>query len=217
MPSVDYRSLAVDVLDKVGGEENVASLTHCATRLRFKLKDVNKADKAAVERLAGVITVMEAGGQFQVVVGNNVPIVYAEIGQISKLTAEGADTGGGKEEGSLLNRFIALVSVDLPPILWPLAGAGLLKAFLAMGTQFGWLDAASTTYAILNAAADGAVLLPADLPRGQRGQAVQDQPVHLDGDRGGPVLPGHRRPGQRRPTRSPSSASRWPWSPTPPR
>ena len=74
MPSVDYRSLAVDVLDKVGGETNVASLTHCATRLRFKLKDVNKADKAAVERLAGVITVMEAGGQFQVVIGNNVSI-----------------------------------------------------------------------------------------------------------------------------------------------
>jgi len=155
MPSVDYRSLAVDVLDKVGGEENVASLTHCATRLRFKLKDGNKADKAAVERLAGVITVMEAGGQFQVVVGNNVPIVYAEIGQISKLTADGADAGGGKEEGNLLNRFIALISSIFQPLLWPLAGAGLLKAFLAMGTQFGWLDAASTTYTILNAAADG--------------------------------------------------------------
>jgi len=155
MPSVDYRSLAVDVLDKVGGEANVASLTHCATRLRFKLKDVAKADKAAVERLAGVITVMEAGGQFQVVVGNNVPIVYAEIGQISKLTADGADAGGGKEEGSLLNRFIALISSIFTPILWPLAGAGLLKAFLAMGTQFGWLDAAGTTYAILNAAGDG--------------------------------------------------------------
>ena len=155
MPSVDYRSLAVDVLDKVGGEGNVASLTHCATRLRFKLKDVNKADKAAVERLPGVITVMEAGGQFQVVIGNNVSIAYAEIGQISKLTAEGTDAGGGKEEGSLLNRFIALVSSIFTPILWPLAGAGLLKAFLAMAAQFGWLDAAGTTYAILNAAGDG--------------------------------------------------------------
>ncbi|HEY3547847.1 MAG TPA: beta-glucoside-specific PTS transporter subunit IIABC [Propionicimonas sp.] len=155
MPSVDYRSLAVDVLDKVGGETNVASLTHCATRLRFKLKDVNKADKAAVERLAGVITVMEAGGQFQVVIGNNVSIAYAEIGQISKLTGDNADAGGGEEKGSLLNRFIALISSIFTPILWPLAGAGLLKAFLAMATTFGWLDATGTTYAILNAAGDG--------------------------------------------------------------
>ena len=80
MPSVDYRSLAGDVLEKVGGEANVASLTHCATRLRFRLKDTAKADKQAVERIPGVITVMEAGGQFQVVVGNNVSIAYAEIG-----------------------------------------------------------------------------------------------------------------------------------------
>jgi PTS system beta-glucosides-specific IIC component len=142
-------------LDKVGGETNVASLTHCATRLRFKLKDVNKADKAAVERLAGVITVMEAGGQFQVVIGNNVSIAYAEIGQISKLTGDNADAGGGEEKGSLLNRFIALISSIFTPILWPLAGAGLLKAFLAMATTFGWLDATGTTYAILNAAGDG--------------------------------------------------------------
>jgi PTS system beta-glucosides-specific IIC component len=142
-------------LDKVGGETNVASLTHCATRLRFKLKDVNKADKAAVERLAGVITVMEAGGQFQVVIGNNVSIAYAEIGQISKLTGDNADNGGGEEKGSLLNRFIALISSIFTPILWPLAGAGLLKAFLAMATTFGWLDATGTTYAILNAAGDG--------------------------------------------------------------
>ncbi len=155
MPSVDYRSLAVDVLDKVGGETNVASLTHCATRLRFKLKDQTLADKAAVERLAGVITVMEAGGQFQVVIGNNVSIAYAEIGQISKLTGDNADNGGGEEKGSLLNRFIALISSIFTPILWPLAGAGLLKAFLAMATTFGWLDATGTTYAILNAAGDG--------------------------------------------------------------
>lgn len=96
MASVDYRTLAGDILEKVGGEANVASLAHCATRLRFKLKDGAKADKQAVERLAGVITVMEAGGQFQVVIGNNVPIVYAEIGQISKLTG---DDAAGPEAG----------------------------------------------------------------------------------------------------------------------
>jgi PTS system beta-glucosides-specific IIC component len=154
MPSVDYRSLAGDVLDSVGGEANVVSLTHCATRLRFTLKDGAKADKAGAERLPGVIAVMEAGGQFQVVIGNNVPIVFAEIGQISQLTGEGAE-GGGAEKGSLLNRFIAMISSIFLPALWPLAGAGLLKAFLAAATQFHWLDATSTTYTILNAAGDG--------------------------------------------------------------
>ncbi|MCC6497108.1 MAG: PTS glucose transporter subunit IIA [Propionibacteriaceae bacterium] len=154
MPSVDYRSLAGDILEKVGGEENVASLTHCATRLRFKLKDAAKADKPAVEQLAGVITVMEAGGQFQVVIGNNVPTVYAEIGQLTKLTGDDAESAEGAQ-GNLLNRFIAMISAIFLPALWPLAGAGLLKAFLAMATQFNWLDATSTTYAILNAAGDG--------------------------------------------------------------
>lgn len=155
MASVDYRTLAGDILEKVGGEANVASLAHCATRLRFKLKDGAKADKQAVERLAGVITVMEAGGQFQVVIGNNVPIVYAEIGQISKLTGDDAAGPEAGEQGNLLNRFIAMISSIFLPSLWPLAGAGLLKALLAMATTFHWLDAASTTYTILNAAGDG--------------------------------------------------------------
>lgn len=155
MPSVDYRTLAGDILQSVGGEENVASLAHCATRLRFKLKDAAKADKQAVERLAGVITVMEAGGQFQVVIGNNVPIVYAEIGQITKLTGDNAAESSEGEKGSLLNRFIAMISSIFLPSLWPLAGAGLLKAFLAAATQFNLLDATSTTHTILNAAGDG--------------------------------------------------------------
>ena len=72
--AVDYRALAPQILDNVGGEGNVASMTHCATRLRFTLKDEALADKSAVERLPGVITVMRAGGQFQVVIGNNVTI-----------------------------------------------------------------------------------------------------------------------------------------------
>ena len=63
-----YEVLAQDVLRGVGGEGNVKSVTHCATRLRFQLKDREAADKAAVEATNGVITVVEAGGQFQVVI-----------------------------------------------------------------------------------------------------------------------------------------------------
>ncbi|MFE7628882.1 beta-glucoside-specific PTS transporter subunit IIABC [Kocuria sp. NPDC057446] len=155
MAVVDYRSLAEGILQEVGGEENIVSATHCATRLRLKLRDESKADKAAIEKLPGVIAVMQAGGQYQVVIGDNVPHVHAELGKITKLTGDEASTGGDEAPGgNLFNRFINLISSIFLPILWPLAGAGLLKAFLSMATQFGWLNAESQTYVILAAAAD---------------------------------------------------------------
>ena len=151
--AVDYRALAPQILDNVGGEGNVASMTHCATRLRFTLKDEALADKTAVERLPGVITVMRAGGQFQVVIGNNVPLLYEQMTAITHLGTD-APQEQTTASGSILNRFIELISSVFLPILWPLVGAGLLKAFLALTTTFGWLASASTTYIILNAAAD---------------------------------------------------------------
>ncbi len=154
MPSVDYRSLAGDILQQVGGEENITSAAHCATRLRLKLRDESKANKAAIENLPGVITVMQAGGQYQVVIGNNVPLVYEELGRITKL-GDAAHTGEAGPKGNLFNQFIELISSIFQPMLWPLAGAGLLKAFLSLFTQLGWLDATTQTYTILAAAADG--------------------------------------------------------------
>lgn len=154
MATVDYRSLAGDILQGVGGERNIASATHCATRLRLKLRDDSKADQAAIEKLPGVITVMKAGGQFQVVIGNNVPTVYAELGKITKLTDDDAGSDEPVAHGNLFNRFIDLISSIFSPVIWPLAAAGLLKAFLSMATQFGWLDPASQTNVILAATAD---------------------------------------------------------------
>jgi PTS system beta-glucosides-specific IIC component len=154
MATVDYRSLAGDILQGVGGEENIASATHCATRLRLKLRNDSKADQSAIEKLPGVITVMKAGGQFQVVIGNNVPTVYAELGKITKLTGDDAGSDEPVAHGNLFNRFIDLISSIFSPVIWPLAAAGLLKAFLSMATQFGWLDPASQTNVILAATAD---------------------------------------------------------------
>lgn len=154
MARMDYRSLAGDILQRVGGEENVASVTHCATRLRLKLRNDAKADTAAIENLPGVITVMKAGGQYQVVVGDNVPTVYAELGKITKLTRDDASDGEPAPSGNLFNRFIDLISSIFSPVIWPLAAAGLLKAFISLATQLGWLDPASSTSVILSAVAD---------------------------------------------------------------
>lgn len=153
MGSVDYKALAPAILEQVGGEANVASMAHCATRLRLTLKDEGRADKAAVEALPGVITVMRAGGQFQVVIGNDVPMLYNEMTKITRFGEEG-DPEGAARPKNLLNGFIELISSIFLPVLWTLVGAGLMKAFLALTGTFGWLDPASTTYTILNAAAD---------------------------------------------------------------
>jgi beta-glucoside PTS system EIICBA component len=154
MATVDYRSLAGDILQGVGGEKNIASATHCATRLRLRLRDDAKADTTAIEKLPGVITVMKAGGQYQVVIGNNVPTVYAELGKITRLGEDAGTTEEPAAHGNLFNRFIDLISSIFSPVIWPLAAAGLLKAFLSMATQFGWLDPASQTNVILAATAD---------------------------------------------------------------
>ena len=144
-----YDLLAAEVIRGVGGADNVASVTHCATRLRFALKDRDKADKAAVEATRGVITVVESGGQFQVVIGNTVNNVYEAI------VAKGdVKSGGEVAAGGFLAKAIDLVTSIFTPFLWVLAGTGLIKAFLALAGKLSPDFATSSTYAILFAAGD---------------------------------------------------------------
>lgn len=143
-----YDILADEVLKGVGGEGNVESVTHCATRLRFLLKDREKADKAAVEATQGVITVVESGGQFQVVIGNTVNRVYEAMVERHGVTS------GGEIKGGLMARFIDLITSIFTPVLWVLAGTGLLKALLAVWAAIQPEATANSTYAILFAAGD---------------------------------------------------------------
>lgn len=151
----DHAKTAAGVLAGVGGESNVQSLVHCATRLRFVLKDESKADAAAIRAVPGVITTAQAGGQYQVVIGNDVPDVYAAIQSQTKVGGDAGAEEGPK--GNLFNRFIKMISAIFTPILWALAGTGLLKAFLAAAVTFGWMDATTTTYTILNALSDALI------------------------------------------------------------
>lgn len=149
---VDYPALAGDIVNHIGGEDNVSSVIHCATRLRFVLKDREKADDAAIKRLPGVITVVESGGQFQVVIGNNVPQVYA--GLPDKMTADSDNANANGSSSNFLSRAVDVVSSIFAPVLGPMAGVGILKGLLAIAAAFNWMDTTSSTYQILFAAGD---------------------------------------------------------------
>jgi PTS system beta-glucosides-specific IIC component len=145
-----YDLLAEEILRGVGGEHNVAAVTHCATRLRFQIKDRDKVDKAAVEAAKGVITVVEAGGQFQVVIGNTVSNVYESIANSTSIST----SAEGGTQGGLLAKAIDLITSIFTPFLWVLAGTGLIKALLAVAVKFFPDWAGSASYAILFSAAD---------------------------------------------------------------
>ncbi|MEK5033570.1 beta-glucoside-specific PTS transporter subunit IIABC [Paenibacillus sp. FSL R7-0302] len=149
------KDLSKQIITLVGGEENVNSVFHCATRLRFKLKDNSKANKAALEKTPGVITVVENSGQFQVVIGNNVSQVFEQIMKETSLQdAEKSGSDESSESTGVLGKAVDIISSIFSPILGALAGAGILKGLLALILSLDWISAASGTYMILNAAAD---------------------------------------------------------------
>ncbi|MBL0790985.1 PTS glucose transporter subunit IIA [Klebsiella michiganensis] len=149
--------LAGNILKLVGGEGNVATLVHCATRLRFKIIDNSKVNQSELEALDGVITVVKGSGQLQVVIGNRVPDVFRAIGAISGLLDDNKSKTAAPEQknsASLLGRLIDLVSGIFTPLLGAMAAAGVLKGALAIILAAGWMTSAETTYIILHAASD---------------------------------------------------------------
>ncbi|RYC47107.1 beta-glucoside-specific PTS transporter subunit IIABC [Pectobacterium zantedeschiae] len=154
---MNSKVLAENILDLVGGETNVSTLVHCATRLRFKIVDHGKVDIAALEALEGVITVINASGQLQVVIGNRVPEVYRAFGPISKLLEDGdgkRQAAESEQSTSAMGRLIDLVAGIFTPLLGAMAAAGVLKGALAIVIALGWLNTKESTYVILHAASD---------------------------------------------------------------
>lgn len=157
----DFTKMAKEIVTHVGGEENVISLTHCITRLRFKLKDEGKADEKAL-LACGALKVLKAGGQYQVVIGNDVTDVYNAVLSSTGVKAAGEEisaavTDGKKAKGKsvLGDTFVSIVSGIFMPFMGAFTGAGLLKGFLVLFTTIGILSKESTTYTILYAAGDG--------------------------------------------------------------
>ncbi|MBU8792042.1 beta-glucoside-specific PTS transporter subunit IIABC [Oceanobacillus caeni] len=127
----DYNKLASDILNAIGGKENVISATRCATRLRIVLKHSKPKAKETVTAMPGVITVVENNGQFQVVIGQHVGEVYEAF---ADLVGEGAidEDGESKHKGTILNRVIATMSAVFAPFVYILAAAGILQGSLIL-------------------------------------------------------------------------------------
>ncbi len=152
-----YTELVTDILDHVGGKDNIISVRHCVTRLRFQLRDEGKADTDYLTKRDGIVTVVKAGGQYQVVIGNHVPDVYAEFLNVSGISGAGSlDVDeGDAPKGNLFDRFIDLISGIFQPFLGPLAAAGIIKGIVAIMAAFGLSEANSIWYVMLEAAGDG--------------------------------------------------------------
>lgn len=156
---MSYQKLAKDILDGVGGKENVNAVWHCATRLRFKLEDANAADTQKIENTDGVITVVNSAGQYQVVVGNSVAQVYEELTSLPGMAAHAsANTESASEKKNEkfnpISQLMDFVSAVFTPFLGALAGAGILKGILALVTTLNWLSSDSGPYKVWNAASD---------------------------------------------------------------
>lgn len=148
-----YEKLAKEIIENVGGRENINSVVHCITRLRFKLKDESKANKEVLKNMDGVVTVMQSGGQYQVVIGNHVQDVYKAVVEVGGF---GTNDTPVEEAGktNLFNRFIDVISSIFTPILGVLAATGMIKGLNALFVALGWLETTSGTYQILNAIGD---------------------------------------------------------------
>jgi PTS system beta-glucosides-specific IIC component len=155
-----YDGLSRIILQNVGGKDNITSLTHCVTRLRFKLKDESKANTDILKSTDGVVTVIQSGGQYMVVIGNHVPDVYASVVAVGHLehlaAAPEGEEGGAPEKTNLFNAFVNTVTGVFTPFLGVLCACGIIKGVLALLAALGVLDGAGGTYNILYSLGDAA-------------------------------------------------------------
>ncbi|QNQ83237.1 PTS beta-glucoside transporter subunit EIIBCA [Lactobacillus sp. PV037] len=150
----NYNNLAKSIIKNVGGKDNVNSVVHCTTRLRFKLKDEKKANDDAIKDTDGVVTVVKAAGQYQVVIGNEVNDVYEAV------IKEGGFPNGGQvpddsdDDSSFMDKAISLISGIFTDILGPLSAGGIIKGLVVLAGVIGLLSIKSGTYQILYAIGD---------------------------------------------------------------
>lgn len=147
---MDYRKTGQNILAQVGGRDNVKNLSHCYTRLRFTLVDESKANASAVEKIDGVMSVKNAGGQFQVIIGTEVDKVYKEILPMIGEGGAAEETAKPKSFKDMANGVLDVFISCFTPIIPLIAGCGMIKVLIAVLLNFGVMKDTSSTYQILN-------------------------------------------------------------------
>lgn len=155
-----YDGLARIIIQNVGGKGNVISLSHCITRLRFRLKDESKANTDILKQTDGVVTVIQSGGQYQVVIGNHVPDVFAAVNDIGHFNAavggDGGEEGGEGKKQNVGAKLIDTLSGVFTPVLALLCAAGIIKGLLGLAVfLLGSSFQSSGTYMLLYSIGDG--------------------------------------------------------------
>ena len=146
--AIDYGQTAKELIVALGGNENINNVTHCATRLRFILNDHSHVNKETVGKIKGVITTVEAGGQFQVVIGNHVKDAYEHVLKLVDISEENVSTS--TEKVGIFSRIIDVISSIFAPFLYTLAACGILQGILGVLVALGWIDTEGGTYQVLN-------------------------------------------------------------------
>lgn len=153
---MDYKDLSKKIVSLVGGEENILALTHCATRLRFNLKDDKIADTAALKATKGIMGVVSSGGQYQIIIGSDVGNAYKAIMNITNIEESSTSNDSKKDNKKGFAKVIDTISGIFTPILPAITAAGMMKAILSLCIAFNWVSKDSQSYQIINFMADAA-------------------------------------------------------------
>lgn len=146
--AIDYRITAKELVKELGGDANITKVTHCATRLRFILKDESMVDSSKVTKIPGVITTVQAGGQYQVVIGNHVKDAFNFVMELITVDETQGDTTHQKT--GVFNRIIDVISSIFAPFLYTLAACGILQGILGIFVALNMIDTTGGTYQVLN-------------------------------------------------------------------
>lgn len=154
---MDYKKLAEKILEKIGGKGNVESVVHCMTRLRFTLKDESIVDDESVKKIKGVLGIMKKGGQYQIIVGNEVAAVYKELCALGNFKTNSSSTEvKSKKNQNIISEILDVISSIMSPVIPALIGAAMIKVLLTVLPMMGILSTSSQTYDLLAVVGDGA-------------------------------------------------------------
>lgn len=154
---MDYESTAKKILQRIGGRDNVISLVHCMTRLRFTLKDESLVDDEAVKKTKGVMGIMKKAGQYQIIIGNDVGMVFAELNKLGNFSSETpAKAAKPKEKQNPFSMLMDTISGIMAPVIPAIIGAAMIKVLLTLLPMIGILSSEGNTYNLLSVMGDGA-------------------------------------------------------------